>query len=77
MPGINLMINSTIDNFNLKNTTYDNSNLLFEIHKEKPQIKVSLNNISFDFEFNYNITSDPELISEVGLGTVKVRNLDI
>jgi len=36
-----------------------------------------LSNISFEFEFNYNITSAPELINEVGIGRVVLTNFNI
>lgn len=72
-----MIINSTTEGFQLSKAEYDKSNLVFEVHNDKPQINVSLSHISFDFELKYNITSDPELISEVGNGIIKVRNLSV
>lgn len=74
---LHLKINSTTGGFKLSNTTFDKENLKFEIQKQKPEINIGMKKLSFDFLFDYNITSDPELISEIGQGSIKVRNLDI
>ena len=40
-------------------------------------MKVTIKDISFIFEFEYNITSDPELISDVGKGTLVIDKLSM
>jgi hypothetical protein len=44
---------------------------------QEPYVNVTIKDISFNFEFEYNITSDPELISDVGKGTIVIDKLSM
>lgn len=72
-----MIINATTQRFKLVNASFDPGSVVFEIHRAKPQLNCSLRNVSFTFEFEYNVTSDPELIQEIGKSQIVVRNLDI
>jgi len=73
----NMVINITTSEFNLDDVEISDDSMVFNIHTAKPQLEVSLSQISFKFSFNYNITSDPSLIEDIGTGTLIVKNLNI
>jgi hypothetical protein len=66
IPTVNMMVNSTTSGFRLTDTTFDDKSVVFHIQEDKPQINASLSNISLTFMFEYNITTTPELVEEVG-----------
>lgn len=70
-------LNVTLYNFKLSKASIDEAGTTLEFLEEEPHVKVTIKDISFNFEFEYNITSDPELISDVGKGTLVIGNLSM
>jgi hypothetical protein len=73
----NMNLNVTLYNFKVSKASIDDAGTTLELLESEPHIKVAVKDISFNFEFEYNITSDPELISDVGKGTIVIDKLSL
>lgn len=69
------MLNATFSNLVLSHASFDEAQTEFELHSSSPQVVVSLSNISFSFDFDYNITTDPELLQDIGKGSLTIESL--
>ena len=70
-----MKLNITLYNFKVSHASIDDDGTTFELYNTEPHVNVTLKDLSFNFEFEYNITSDPELISDVGIGKIVIDKL--
>jgi len=70
-------LNVTLYNFKVSKASIDDEGTTLELLDKEPHVNVTIKDISFNFEFEYNITSDPELISDVGKGTIVIDKLSM
>jgi len=70
-------LNVTLYNFKVSKASIDDDGTTLELLNSEPHVNVTIKDISFNFEFEYNITSDPELISDVGKGTIVIDKLSM
>ena len=74
---MNMDIYFNVTKFVLSNASLDEEGTMFKIQQEKPQIMANLKDISVEFDFYYNLTTDPELIQDIGVGTVIIDKLSV
>tara|TARA_B110000285_G_C14760019_1_gene439118 strand:- start:105 stop:335 length:231 start_codon:yes stop_codon:yes gene_type:complete len=70
-------VNVTMHNFKISAASIDEDGTTLEFLDKEPHVNVTIKDISFKFEFEYNITSDPELVSDVGKGTIVIDKLSM
>lgn len=73
----NMNVNVTMHNFKISAASIDEDGTTLEFLDKEPHVNVTIKDISFKFEFEYNITSDPELVSDVGKGTIVIDKLSM
>ena len=72
---LDAVLNATFGNFKVTNASFDDGGTLFTLQESRPQIWAILEDISFKFDFEYNITTDPELLQDVGRGKIIIDSL--
>lgn len=70
-------LNVTLYNFKVSKASIDDDGTILQLLDTEPHVNVAIKDVSFNFEFEYNITSDPELISDVGKGTIVIDKLSM
>lgn len=68
-------LNITAHNFRLTHASVDIAHTELVIQKKDPQIYAKLEDVQFVFDFDYNITTDPEFVQDIGHAQVIIQNL--
>lgn len=70
-------VNFTVTKFVLKNASLDEDGTMFKMQQDKPSLTAQLKDISFEFDFYYNLTTDPELLQDIGVGNIIIDKLSV
>ena len=76
MPLYLFNVDIQLSDFNLKDASYDKKDTTIRISKDKPNLVVDISDMSFNFELNYKVQTDKDLLNDTGKFIVKVVNLE-